>query len=119
MIERSKNRICHICETRHPQDTTHEKILKVKTGETRHGISFATFVGAFLGVKSSSRAITSWMFNNNSRVYIRNKTVWECKDCHDKNRKMHIKNVVKKVLLFAILFPLTIVGIYAILNGVL
>lgn len=97
-------RTCHKCGARHSQEFMHKTSITVKAGESKRSVSSATFLGAFLGINGSKNAITSWIFNNNGRVYTRVREVWECDDCHvgsDINIFGKIKTVLNAIVIMS------------------
>lgn len=56
-------------------------VIQVETGSSNTGMNKRTVAGALLGSKQSSNQLGKYLFAPNKRVYKRNKTVWECKNC--------------------------------------
>lgn len=75
------NRTCSQCGIRKPQPEMYKKEIYTETGNSKTGVSGATWVGFALGNKKSTRSVGSWLFNSGQRTYRRKKTVWLCGSC--------------------------------------
>lgn len=77
-------RTCDECGYRdiQPNMIIHTKM--VPTGKSQSGTSTMTWIGALGGHKPSVRAIQRQVFNTSKRNYFREKKVWLCKICSEK-----------------------------------
>jgi hypothetical protein len=75
------NRTCSQCGIRKPQPDMYSKEVYTETGNSKTGVSGATWIGFVLGDKKSTKSVGSWFFNSGQRTYRRKKTVWVCGPC--------------------------------------
>jgi hypothetical protein len=61
-----------------------KRTLTYESGSSESGVSKRTWLGVFLGDKSSGRAVKRNWFNSSKRKYYRNRNVWMCKKCAGK-----------------------------------
>lgn len=96
-------RTCHKCGIKRPQPEMVRSQVYSESGKSKTGVSGATWVGAFLGSKQSTRSVGSWLFNAGQRTYSRKREVWLCPSCsgvlvgHLSTQKG--KSIGKKILL--------------------
>ena len=77
-------RTCSKCGYRDIQPNMRKRTLTYESGSSESGVSKRTWLGVFLGDKSSGRAVKRNWFNSSKRKYYRNRNVWMCKKCAGK-----------------------------------
>ena len=58
-----------------------QKTIQVEVGSSETKVTGRTWLGVFAEDKSSINAVRRSVFNSGARKYLRNKTVWMCREC--------------------------------------
>jgi len=103
MTKKYATRTCVNCGIRKPQPYMVQKEITYKSGNSKRGVTGATWAGYLLGQKKAERAVHQTLFNTQQRNYYRKRKVWMCPECASQYKDPKQDNVGGKIGEFIIL----------------